>query len=164
MLTNNIIRVISVEQAKGPFKNKWACAVILTSDSKILLQQRSEHRKNFPSYISAFGGRIEEGEEPLEAMIRELKEELSADVDASEIISLGPITEAITNHSEVVYTYFWHDKNGIIGECLEDTPIYFDNVQQVCAHPKIMDFIIWALEACKSNGLLNDKQTSSQQT
>tara|TARA_Y100000310_G_C20165400_1_gene571120 strand:+ start:81 stop:470 length:390 start_codon:yes stop_codon:yes gene_type:complete len=58
-------------------KQRRDCAVILLYDKgKILLQHRADDVKRFPGKWGFFGGGIEEGETPEEAVKRETKEEL----------------------------------------------------------------------------------------
>ncbi len=42
----------------------------------VYLQKRSKDKKVLPSYFAFFGGKLEEGENPEEALDREIKEEL----------------------------------------------------------------------------------------
>ncbi|MCL5261462.1 MAG: NUDIX hydrolase [Gammaproteobacteria bacterium] len=128
--------------------------VILTRDNKILLQLRGENWQRFPGYLTNFGGQIETNETPLEALIRELHEELGAKPNPSEIIFLGAVTEAITKHSELIYVYFWYDKTGTITGCYEGTVKYFANVQEILAEPKVMDSTKWALKKCSQIAIL----------
>lgn len=52
-------------------------ALLVTEDGHYLLQRRDEKPDIwFPGYCSLFGGLIEEGESPEEALVRELSEEL----------------------------------------------------------------------------------------
>lgn len=139
---------------KTEFKRKFACCIVLTKDRKILLQMRGDDRSSFPGCISTFGGGIEANERPIQTLIRELHEELGAKVNESEIVSFGAITEAITNHTELLYVYFWHDHSGTITGCYEDQPIYFDDIASAIRHPKVMDYVPWLLEQCKNLGLL----------
>lgn len=136
------------------FKRKLVGCIVLTEDRKILLQMRAEDRRSFPGCLSMFGGSIEAGEEPMQALIREMNEELGAIVNESEVINFGVITEAATNYKDLVYLYFWHDHLGTITGCYEDQPLYFDSIESAISHPKVMDDIPWLLERCKDLGLL----------
>ncbi len=138
---------------KAIFKAKFVGCVVLTKDLKILLQMRDEN-KSFPGCISTFGGTIEACEEPMQALVRELREELGATVNESEVVRLGAITDAVSKYEELFYVYFWHDHLGTITDCYEGSPLYFDDIGSVIMHPKVMDYVCWLLEACKSRGLL----------
>jgi 8-oxo-dGTP diphosphatase len=63
-----------------------ALIIPVTQDSKIFIQDRHGHKKPDWGY---FGGSIEEGESPVQAVIRETKEELSIDIQESDLINLG---------------------------------------------------------------------------
>ncbi len=117
---------------------------------------RGKNCFTYPDIISAFGGKIEPGESPSQALVRELKEELGATVPESSVIFIGSVTEAITNHSELVHEYFWHDKQDSITGCYEESPCYFDDVDSVLQlKPKLMDDVIWLLDECQKQGLLD---------
>jgi len=94
------------------------------------------------------------GENPMQALVRELKEELGAQVQESDVISLGAITESATNYSELIYVYFWHDKHGTITGCYEGKAEYYDNCATAMMHPKIMDDVRWLLKQCQSRRFL----------
>src|SRR3989344_7903569 len=49
---------------------------VLKDKGKVLLQHRSKEDDKIPSYWAFFGGQIEEGESPEQAVKREVKEEL----------------------------------------------------------------------------------------
>jgi len=138
---------------KTVFKRKSVGCIILTKDLRILLQMRDENR-SFPGCLSTFGGGIEAGEEPIQTLVRELYEELEVDVNESEIVNLGAITDAVSKYTELVYVYFWHDHLGTITGCYEGSPLYFDNIESAITHPKVMDYVRWLLEKCKNRGLL----------
>ncbi|MBI4141191.1 NUDIX hydrolase [Candidatus Woesearchaeota archaeon] len=53
-----------------------ACAIIFNSFGEILLQKKDVRYWRYPGIWSFFGGAIENGETPKEAVIRELQEEL----------------------------------------------------------------------------------------
>lgn len=90
----------------------------------------------------------------MQALVRELKEELGAQVNPADVISLGAITEAITKYSELIYVYFWHDKHGTITGCYECEAKYYDDCAAALTHPKIMDDVRWLLHECQKRKLL----------
>jgi len=65
----------------------------------ILQRGRLLHEKSFgkPAFIAP-GGRIEEGESPKQALIRELKEELSIDVAEGDLEPFGLFSAEAANH------------------------------------------------------------------
>jgi 8-oxo-dGTP diphosphatase len=129
-------------------------SIILTQNNKIILQKRGNDWQRFGGYLSSFGGQIELGETPIQALIRELNEELGADVEEKDVINLGVVTEATTNHGELIYVHFWHDRHGTITGCYEGEIAYFDNVREIMQQPKVMDDTLWALNVCLAKGLL----------
>lgn len=54
--------------------------IVLYKDNEILLQHRTEDAKRLPGYWAFFGGGIKNNETPLQAVVREAKEELSYDL------------------------------------------------------------------------------------
>ena len=68
------------------FDNRKALIVPINSKHQILIQDRRGHKKPDWGY---FGGEIEFGETPTQAIIRETKEELQIDVLAEELKYLG---------------------------------------------------------------------------
>jgi 8-oxo-dGTP diphosphatase len=71
------------------YKAQYVGCLVLTKDHKLLLQQRGHDFVKHPDYLCEFGGRIEQGEQPNQALIRELNEELGAVVQENEMVSLG---------------------------------------------------------------------------
>lgn len=128
--------------------------LILTKDNKILLQQRDEDCQRFPGHLATFGGAIESNESPLDALVRELHEELGAYVKTDDIVILGAITEPETRHRVLVYSYFWHDKNDSITGCYEGKPFYFNHPALLLHHPKVMNDIHWMINECQKQQLL----------
>ncbi|RDI46993.1 NUDIX domain-containing protein [Aquicella lusitana] len=153
--TIKTIRKVDILQTdEALFKHHYVGCLVLSKDNKVLLQQRGHNWHSFPGYLSEFGGRIAPNETPLEALVRELKEELGAQVNEKEVISLGVISEAVTHYSKLVYVYFWHDKRGTITGCYEGEACYFDDVNTALEHAKIMDSARWLLYECKKRKLL----------
>ena len=154
--SSKIIKKVDLTQVnESNFKLRYVGCLVLTQDHKILLQQRGLNWNHFPGYLSEFGGRIEPNETPMHALVRELNEELGAKVIESEVINLGAITEEATKHSELIHTYFWHDKLGTITGCYEGEAEYFDNLKSIfdCSS-KIMDSVRWLLNQCQHLQLL----------
>ena len=152
---NNFIRLVDLEKIDSKKYSFYGIeSIVLTFNRKILLQQRDEDWNRFGGYLTAFGGGIEKDELPIEALIRELKEELGARVEKKDVVMLGAITEKVTKYSELIYCYFWHDRYKTITGCYEGNPRYYDTVQDVFHHPKIMDALRWELKECKKRGLL----------
>ncbi len=58
-----------------------ATAILFDSNNKLLIYLRDDKPEiPFPNHWDLFGGQVEEGETPEEALIRELKEELNVDI------------------------------------------------------------------------------------
>lgn len=128
--------------------------LVVTKDNKIILQRRGDNWQRFPGYLTLFGGQIENGETPMQALIRELNEELGAQAKESEVISLGAVTEAVTSYTELIHVYFWRDLQDTITGCYEGKIEYFNNAQEIISQPKVMDSTRFALNECITKGLL----------
>ena len=149
-LIKSIQRVDVTKVDETTFERRYVGCIVLKQDGKILLQQLIYARPFFPvGSLTTFGGRIEDDETPMQALVRELHEELGAKVNEADVISLGAITEEATNHSELIYAYFWNDKDGTITGCYEDEAKCFDSVKAVLANPKVTDDVRWMLKECK---------------
>lgn len=72
------------EEKEEPSKDlkRNALAIIFNDDMEVLLLQRSSYEDQWmPNKWALVGGGVEEGEEPLEAVSREIKEEIGLDID-----------------------------------------------------------------------------------
>ena len=139
---------------KTSFSKHLADCVILTQDHKILMQQRPINWRTNPGVLNIFGGHVEDGESIIDALMRELHEEVGAQVNSNDVVFIGAITENETNHTELVHVHFWHDRQGTITGCYEAEAKYFDSFEAASGHPKIMDYTRWALFECHERGLI----------
>lgn len=152
-MKKNVI-VVDLAKISEPFRANYVGCVVLTKDKQILLQQRPENFSTYPGYICEFGGKIEEGESINGALVRELKEELGARVNLQDVISFGAITELMSNHTELIHTFFWHDRLGSITGCYEGNPRCFDKASEILELSKITDGLRWLLYQCQYQGLI----------
>lgn len=149
------IRLVHTERSDlSQYKVQLADCVVLTHDNKILMQKRPETWDSFPGVVNIFGGHIDGDETPLEAVKRELNEELGAIIDDTLPVFIGAVTEECTDHSELIHVFLWKDSHQTITGCYEAESIIFNDVQHALLHPKIMDYTVWALLECQKNGLL----------
>jgi 8-oxo-dGTP diphosphatase len=140
--------------AESTYSRRSVGCIILTQQGELLLQQRDDNCLRFPGCLATFGGGIEPGESPGQAVMRELKEELGATVNESSLVSLGAITTAETGHGELLHAYFWHDKHGTISGCYEGEARYYADYMNALRHPKIMADVCWLVHECQSLQLL----------
>lgn len=159
-MTNAIKSIRPVDLTKvdpSAFKKHLADCVVLTHDHKILMQQRPLNWGKSAGVLNIFGGHVEDGETVMRGLLRELHEELGAQVDEKDVIFIGAVSEEFTNHTELVHVHFWHDKNNTITGCYEAEAVRYDSIEGTLAHPKIMDYAVWALRECQNQGLLKQK-------
>lgn len=148
------IKEVDIEAVNmSHYRDQFVGCVIISKRQKILLQKRGDDWSSHPGKISTFGGRIESEETPEQALIRELNEELGAKVNNNDIVKLGVYTESITNHTELVYGYFWYDQNASITGCYEGSMVEFDNVEAVLQEEQLMDDVEWLLDQCQKRCL-----------
>jgi len=144
------LRLINAAQTPlESFNKHLADVVILTSDSKILLQKRPMSCKTNAGGMNLFGGHVEDNETPIEAAIREIHEETGGIICVDDLAFLGTLTEGWTNHTEAVHIYFWHDKNKTITGCYEAEAVAFDSFSKAVGQSRLMAYAKWALEECR---------------
>lgn len=86
------------------FDNRKALIVPINARRQIFIQDRRGHKKPNWGY---FGGEIERDETPLEAVMRETKEELDIDIKPDELKYLGISTTLWNNHKIIRYVYLY---------------------------------------------------------
>lgn len=140
---------------KTKYKAHLADCVVLTHDNKILLQYRPPSwRKDPDNDINLFGGHVEDGEAITAALIRELHEETGAQINPDELHFIAAVTEAWTDHTELVHIHFWHDREQTITGCYEAEARHYKNLDDALSQAGLMDYARWALIKCKEKGLL----------
>ncbi|KTD16796.1 NUDIX domain-containing protein [Legionella jordanis] len=150
-----LIKPVSLSELRiKDYRSCYVDCIILNHDNKILLQQRGENWHNFPGFLSAFGGAIEPDETPHQALMRELHEELGAEPLQEELIFISALTEDITQHSTLIYCYFWHDSRGSIKACYEGEVKQFTDVDSILKQSKLMDNVAWVVRECRKKHLL----------
>lgn len=155
MIVLDSIKEVGSDDLKSKtYRTRLADCVILTHDKKILLQYRSLHCKSNPSGLNLFGGHVEDNETIEEGFLREMHEELGAQIPRTDINFIGAVTEDFTNHEDIVHVYFWHDKDCLITGCYEAEARHFDTVSHAISQPKIMDYTVWALMKARELGLI----------
>ncbi len=135
-------------------EKRLADCVIVTHDNKILLQYRPPEWGSNPDGLNLFGGHVDEGESIIEGLLREIKEEVGADVKENEVQFIGAVSEDWTNHKEFVHLYFWHDKENMITGCYEAEARYYESFEEAVSQPNLMKYAVWALRRCRELGLL----------
>ncbi|HNQ91976.1 MAG TPA: NUDIX domain-containing protein [Alphaproteobacteria bacterium] len=149
------IRVVDFDESRMvDFKNHLADCVVVTRDSKILMQQRPANWGRHAGVLNLFGGHVEDGETIVQGLIRELNEELGAIVKPEDLMFIGAVSEDWTDHTELVHVYFWRDVEGTITGCYEAESREYESVDAILTHPKLMDYAAWALLECRKRSLL----------
>lgn len=99
------IKAVLVENANGEQDNgeqvapkQYADVIVENADGEILLLQRNENDTLEPNKFGFAGGKIEEGETPEEAGMRELLEETGLNVDSVEAVKTIENPDGSTSH------------------------------------------------------------------
>lgn len=154
-MSTSTCRKINIKHINdSEYQRHSVSCLVLSQDNKIVLQLRDATAPTFPNCLATFGGGIEQNETPMQALVRELNEELGAIVSPQTVITLGAVSEPETNYSSLIYVYFWHDTHGSITGCYEGQAKYFNDPTLPKSHPKVMTEVIWLIEECNNRGLL----------
>ena len=90
---------------------RYSCVLLVDKEDRFILQRRDSRTGTFnPGLLSAFGGRIQEGETPARCACRELYEETSLEVGEDELNFLVDTLFVRNDRSRTHCTiYFLHD-------------------------------------------------------
>ena len=120
---------------------------VLIKDNKILLAQRSSNCINYPNFFEFPGGKVEQHESEQQALIRELKEELSIEVYSESLISFP---NNIIKTKKIILTLFiikkWHGdlqiNPKIHTKLINVDPSDLSNIQNLIDNDKLLIFPI----------------------
>jgi 8-oxo-dGTP diphosphatase len=90
-----------------------AAVALVDKDARVLLAQRPEG-KTLAGFWEFPGGKVEEGERPEQALIRELKEELAIDVSESCLAPLTFASHAYTDFHLLMPLYVCRRWSGLV--------------------------------------------------
>jgi 8-oxo-dGTP diphosphatase len=90
--------------------------ILYTSSGHILLQHRTDDAFRLPGYWAFFGGGIEQGENPTEALKREIREELSYQVQDPKFLLAQKIRDEENYTTKYVFVEQYQDQPLQLGE------------------------------------------------
>lgn len=90
--------------------------ILYTSSGHILLQHRTDDAFRLPGYWAFFGGGIEPGENPTEALKREIQEELSYQVHNPKFLLAQKVRDEEDDNTKYVFVEQYHDQPLQLGE------------------------------------------------
>ena len=78
---------------------QYAGVILVRPDQTILMQQRDESKDiQNPGTVSFFGGAVEADEQPIQAALRELREELQLELQPEDLALFGTYMKTIEKH------------------------------------------------------------------
>lgn len=122
------------------------CAnVFIRKDGKYLVLRRSPLKKHAPDYIHPIGGKVEDNENPYEAVIREAKEEAGVNITNVKIeaIVLEIKPKANDDNNWVIYNFSADYDGGEITETEEGELVLLtaQEIQKEKLYPSIKELI-----------------------
>ncbi len=75
----------------------FSVIILYNKDGKILLEHRSKNRKRNPGIWALFGGHVEKGEDPKEAVFREVREELGYKLSNTTLLYVQAVGDSRKN-------------------------------------------------------------------
>ncbi|MAP61384.1 MAG: hypothetical protein CMF82_00280 [Candidatus Marinimicrobia bacterium] len=99
---------------------------VLVTNNKVILTKRSSNCKSYPNKFEFPGGKVEKGEGLKQALVRELKEELTIDVEIKNIIDFEKNNLKINNLSLTLFIVNKWNGNIILDPDVHSTMVYID--------------------------------------
>ena len=96
--------------------NKLAALILYDDEGRLLLQHRTDDAPTFPSHWSFFGGGVEPGETPEEAVRREAMEELAYDPQDARLWITQSFTDQGRSYTQYVFIERYDGSELILGE------------------------------------------------
>jgi len=90
--------------------------ILYTSSGHILLQHRTDDAFELPGYRAFFGGGIEKGENPTEALKREIREELAYQVQNPKFLLAQKVRDGESDNTKYVFVEQYQDQPLQLGE------------------------------------------------
>ncbi len=129
--SGGIISSLKSVQKRNIFMTVSPCvSFMFIQDGNVLLEQRSKNKLSDPNVICIPGGHIENGENQVEALHREVKEELGVNIVSSQFLcSLYHPTSEL----QLLHYYLVTDWEGEI-QNLEAEALLWKPVEEMAAH------------------------------
>jgi 8-oxo-dGTP pyrophosphatase MutT (NUDIX family) len=90
--------------------------ILYTSTGHVLLQHRTHDASRLPNYWAFFGGGIEQGESPTEALEREVLEELSYQIQNPFFLMAQKVKDGEDENTKYVFIEQYQDQPLQLGE------------------------------------------------
>ena len=116
---------------KGLWHRQVSCW-IMNQKGELLFQKRAKTKKCNPNKWSKTGGHVDTKEEPVEGMIREIKEEIGVDIP-KEKIKLLSIKKYQKNYykKDILHRYYGYDYITFVDYKIEDYKIQKEELSEV---------------------------------
>lgn len=106
-------------------------AIITNKNNEVLLQHRDNKAPTSPNVWALWGGRMEQGEEPLDAITRELKEELTIDVSKDSLTLFRAYHAGYFENNWEGYAFRTEDRGNFTYDLKEGDDLKFFSLEEI---------------------------------